>query len=118
METIKSSMPMVKAYAVARLACSSFRMFAVPRIEVSIERRNEMFARAVLVSSRGLANPDKLDHMATMRLPTIQQPLMNSRARFTVTNQVRGFSFSNAVISNREIVFRFELIKIMLSRHC
>lgn len=111
-------MPAVKAYAVTRLARSSFRMFAVPRIEVSMEVRNEMFARAVLVSIVDLMVPDRRDHEVTMRLPIIQQPLMSSRARFTATNHVSGFSFSNAVISNRGIVFRFELIKIMLSRFC
>jgi len=52
METIRSSMPTVKAYTITRLAGSSFTMFAAPRIEASIEARNEMFAMDVPVSSR------------------------------------------------------------------
>lgn len=79
-------------------------MFAVPRIEVSIEVRNELFATAVLVSSRGLANPDRPDHAVTMMLPTIQHPPINRRARFTATNQVRDFSFSDSAILDHDII--------------
>lgn len=75
METIKKSIPTVKAYTVTRRAGSSFAMFAVPRIEARIEARNEMFAKAVLVNNKGLANPSEDFQEVTIKLPTIQQPL-------------------------------------------
>jgi len=52
-------MPTVKTYTVTRLAGVSFTIFAAPRIEANIEARNEIFAKAVPVSSRGLANPSE-----------------------------------------------------------
>gem|GEM_PF-5094132 len=110
-------MPTVKAYTVTRRAESSFAMFAVPRIEASIEARNEMFAKAVLISSRGLANPSEDFQEATIRLQTIQQPLINSKARFTMTNQVKGF-FSNAVISDHKTTFQYKPVKIPLRFSC
>jgi len=118
METIKKSIPTVKAYTVTRRAGSSFAMFAVPRIEASIEARNEMFAKAVLVNNKGLANPSEDFQEVTMRLPTIQQPLINSKARFTMTNQVKGFSFFNAVTLNHKTIFQYKPIKIPLSFSC
>ena len=117
METIKKSIPTVKAYTVTRRAGSSFAMFAVPRIEASIEARNEMFAKAVLVNNKGLANPSEDFQEVTIKLPTIQQPLINSKARFTMTNQVKGF-FSNAVISDHKTIFQYKLIKIPLRFSC
>ncbi len=105
---------MVKAYTITRLAGSSFTMFVAPRIDASIEARNEMFAKAVLVSSRGLANPSEDFQEVTIRLPIIQQPLINSKARFTMTNHVKDFSFSNSLTFNHEIYFGYKLIKIPL----
>jgi len=117
METIKKSIPTVKAYTVTRRAGSSFTMFAVPRIEVSIEARNEMFAKAVLVNNKGLANPSEDFQEVTIKLPTIQQPLISSKARFTMTNQVKGF-FSNAVISDHKTIFQYKPVKIPLRFSC
>ena len=111
-------MPTVKTYTVTRLAGVSFTIFAAPRIEANIEARNEIFAKAVPVSSRGLANPSEDFQDVTMRLPIIQQPLMNSRARFTMANHVKGLSFSNAVTFNRNTIFEYELIKVTLTISC
>jgi len=102
METIKKSIPTVKAYTVTRRAGSSFAMFA----------------KAVLVNNKGLANPSEDFQEVTIRLPTIQQPLINSKARFTMTNQVKGFSFFNAVTLNHKTMFQYKLIKIPLRFSC
>ena len=109
---------MVKAHTITRLAGSSFTMFVTPRIEASIEARNEMFAKAVLVSSRGLANPSEDFQEVTIRPPIIQQPLINSKARFTMTNQVKDLSFSNSLTFNHKIYFGYEFIKISLRFSC
>ncbi len=101
METIKKSMPTVKAYTVTRRAGSSFAMFA----------------KALLVNNKGLANPSEDFQEVTIKLPTIQQPLINSKARFTMTNQVKGF-FSNAVISDHRAIFQYKPIKIPLRFSC
>jgi hypothetical protein len=88
---------------VAFLAFSSSTISASPMIEVSIAMGKEMFANAAVVKKAVLKNLSSDSREMMVKLPTIQQPLINSKGRPTRRNHVKCFS---VIITESEIYFK------------
>jgi hypothetical protein len=102
-EIMRKIMPARKAYALAFLAFSSSTISASPKIEVSIAIGKETFANVAVVKRAVLKNLSSDSRGMMVKLPTIQQPLINSKARPTRRNHVKGFS---VIITESEIYFK------------
>ena len=77
-------------------------------MENIIEKRNEILAETILekrILARRRFRPELLPQAVIIRLPSVQQPLIKSKAILTLKNQVKLISLSKSIKKPRLSIF-------------